>query len=184
MIKLFLHIHRIHNQFIIQIQVMEDPLLPHQFRQHQQVIHLQPYHYKGIQIDIADIYIYTYILLNSTLTFHLRFQTTMCRYPLLTFVNTPTGEFPTVATKVLQQTVRKNATNCTHALDTVQTTLIVIYFLRTGRVHLDGVREQIALPQTTTSQYLVQHTLVTIATEKVGCMKSVKTYRNRKEIFQ
>ena len=57
------------------------------------------------------------------------------------------GEFLSIATKLLLQTARKNATNCTHALDTVQETIIVIYFRRTGRVHLDLGIGVIVLPQ-------------------------------------
>lgn len=71
----------------------------------------------------------------------------MCRFPVLTFVNIAKGGFLSVATKVLQQTVRKSATNFPHALDTVQEIIFVIYFPQTGRVHLDGVHQVMNLPQ-------------------------------------
>ena len=63
----------------------------------------------------------------------------MRRYPALIFVNTPTGDFLQIVLRLMCQIVSKNATDCHHALDTAQEALIVLYFLQTVRVHLDGI---------------------------------------------
>ena len=85
------------------------------------------------------------------------------------------GEILRVAGCGISQTVNKNATDGHHASDTVvQEANIVVCFLRTVRAHLDG--EQILVPsqQPANKLSLAQHTLVTIATEKIVSIKSFK----------
>ena len=96
------------------------------------------------------------------------------RYPALIFANTPMGEFLRYAKSFTYQTANKSATNGHHASDTLFGAQIVGYFLRTVRVHLDGLRILEPSQQPANNLYLAQDYLVTNATEKIVSIQSFK----------
>ena len=84
------------------------------------------------------------------------------------------GEILRYAKRIPYQTANKSATNGHHASDTLFGAQIVGYFLRTVRVHQDGVQILIPSQQLANNLYLAQDPLVGIATEKTVSIQSFK----------
>ena len=96
------------------------------------------------------------------------------RYQALVLATTPMGDILRVAMRHPSQTVNKNVRNGHHASGTLFKAHIVLCFLRTVRVHLDGLQILEPSQQPANNLYLAQDPLVTIATEKIVSIKSFK----------